>query len=67
MGAGEMAPRLRAVVALEEDRSSSVSTTRLRTVHTPAQGDLMPSSGVCGYLYSYAYTNTHTSKLFKIL
>ena len=45
-GAGEMAPRLKELVALPEDLSWSPSThvRQLTTTITPVPGNLMPSS-----------------------
>ena len=47
----EMAERLRMCTAFAEDQSSiPASMSRSSKLHlTPAPGDLMPSSGICGH------------------
>lgn len=50
---------LRVLVAILEDWSS-VPSTLVGLLTTPAAGGWAPSSGLLGYLHAHEYTETHT-------
>lgn len=56
IGAGEMAPQLRVLVALSEDQVCFPASVLGTRPVTPAAWDLAASSGLQGYSHSYAYT-----------